>query len=115
MRDQRRNGGSLLQWFEELTRTLPECPEIGVGTPTVLDLPGRRSVLVHRFDAWKGSILLLHNLSGRRVTCDRSSLDLGPDPSELLPDAPYPRSTRPYTMSSCTAKATGGSACGFGV
>ncbi len=47
-----------------------ECPEIGVGTISVIDCPLPRAVLAHRFDAPEGSILLLHNLSGTGVTVD---------------------------------------------
>ena len=60
-----------------------------MGTPSVVDVALPRSVLVHRFDAPEGSILLLHNLSGRSVTIDLSGVDLGPDPSEVLADADY--------------------------
>jgi maltose alpha-D-glucosyltransferase / alpha-amylase len=90
VRAQRRDGDSLLQWFEELIRTLRECPEIGVGTPTVVDVALPRSVLVHRFDAPEGSILLLHNLSNRPVRFDLSTVDVGPDASEVFADGDYP-------------------------
>jgi maltose alpha-D-glucosyltransferase/alpha-amylase len=89
VRSQRRDSDSLLQWFEELIRTLRECPEIGVGTPGVIDIALPRSVLLHRFDAPEGSILLLHNLSGQAVTVDLSPVDFGPDPSEVFADADY--------------------------
>ena len=65
VRAQQRDPDSLLRWFEQLIHTLRECPEIGIGECTVLDLPLPRSVLAHRFDAPEGSILLLHNLSTR--------------------------------------------------
>ena len=35
--DQRRDPGSLLNWFERLIRRRRECPELGFGTMTVLD------------------------------------------------------------------------------
>jgi maltose alpha-D-glucosyltransferase/alpha-amylase len=89
VRSQRRDSDSLLHWFEELIRTLRECPEIGVGSPSVINLPAPRSVLLHRFDAPEGSIVLLHNLSGQPVRVDLSSVDLGPDPSEVFADADY--------------------------
>ena len=65
VRAQQRDPDSLLRWFEQLIDAVRECPEIGVGTCTVLDVPLPRSVLVHRFDAPEGSILLLHNLADR--------------------------------------------------
>ena len=88
VRAQRRDKDSLLRWFEDLIRVLRECPEIGVVRPA-WSTPLPRPVLVHRFDAPEGSILLLHNLSGRSVTIDLSGVDLGPDPSEVLADADY--------------------------
>lgn len=88
--DQQRDPASLLSWFERMIRTLRECPEVGVGTCTVLDvrLPG--SVLAHRFDAPEGAVLFLHNLADRAV-----SVDLGPvaglsgRPSEQFSDGAY--------------------------
>jgi maltose alpha-D-glucosyltransferase / alpha-amylase len=68
--DQQRDPASLLRWFEQLLRVLRECPEIGVGTCTVVDVPLPRSVLAHRFSSPEGAILLLHNLSDRAVTVD---------------------------------------------
>jgi len=89
VRDQSRNVGSLLRWFEQLIRVLRECPEIGLGTPSVVDVPVPRSVLVHRFDAGAGSILLVHNLADRAVTLDLSSVDSGPETYEAFGDAAY--------------------------
>ncbi|HEX6921236.1 MAG TPA: alpha-amylase family protein, partial [Actinomycetes bacterium] len=60
--DQERDPASLLTWFERMIRTLRECPEVGVGTCTVIDVPMPRAVLAHRFDAPEGSMLFLHNL-----------------------------------------------------
>jgi maltose alpha-D-glucosyltransferase/alpha-amylase len=71
---QRRDATSLLRWFEQLIRTLRECPEIGVGNVSVLDCPLPRGALVHRFDAPEGSILLLHNLSDAVVTVDLAAV-----------------------------------------
>lgn len=62
-------------WFEQLIRTVKETPEIGVGTYTVIDVPLPISVLVHRFDAPEGSVLLLHNLADEPVTVDIGKLD----------------------------------------
>jgi maltose alpha-D-glucosyltransferase/alpha-amylase len=89
VRSQRRDSGSLLRWFEELIRVLRECPEIGVGEPTVLDLPLPRSVLAHRFDAPEGTILLLHNLADVAVTIDLRSIAFSEPPNEVFADADY--------------------------
>jgi maltose alpha-D-glucosyltransferase / alpha-amylase len=89
VRDQSRDVGSLLRWCEQLVRVLRECPEIGVGAPSVVDVPLPRSVLVHRFDAAAGSILLVHNLGERPVTIDLSSVDSGPATYEVFGDAAY--------------------------
>ena len=89
VRDQSRNVGSLLRWFEQLIRVLRECPEIGLGTPSVVDVPAPRSVLVHRFDAGEGSILLVHNLADRAVTLDLRAVSSGPETYEVFGDAAY--------------------------
>ena len=98
VRAQQRDPDSLLRWFGQLIATLRECPEIGTGTITVLDLPVPPSVLVHRFDAPEGSILLLHNLADRAVTIDIGSLDgVEGRPWEMLADGPYPRPAEDLT------------------
>lgn len=90
VRSQQRDSASLLRWFEQLIRTLRECPEIGVGECTVLDVPLPRSVLAHRFDAPEGSVLLLHNLADQPVTIDIGRLDTAAgQPFEILADGPY--------------------------
>jgi maltose alpha-D-glucosyltransferase / alpha-amylase len=89
VRDQQREKDSLLRWFGELILVLRECPEIGVGTPAVIDLPSPRSVLVHRFDAPEGAILLVHNLADTPATLDLSGVDSGPSPYEVFGDADY--------------------------
>lgn len=86
---QRRERESLLRWFQELIRVLRECPEIGVGRPTVVDVALPRSVLLHRFDATEGSILLIHNLADDPVTLDLSGVDTGTRPYEVFSDAVY--------------------------
>ena len=87
---QRPDRTSLLRWFEELVRVLRECPEIGVGQVSVLDLPLPRSVLAHRFDAPEGAVLLLHNLADTRVTLDLSAVATGRKPPyEVLADDRY--------------------------
>jgi maltose alpha-D-glucosyltransferase/alpha-amylase len=90
VRAQQRDPESLLRWFEQLIRTLRECPEIGVGDCTALDVPLPRSVLAHRFDAPEGSVLLLHNLADQPVTVDIGKLDgTSGRPFEILADGPY--------------------------
>lgn len=86
---QRRERDSLLRWFEELIRVLRECPEIGVGQPTVVDVALPRSVLAHRFDAPEGSVLLIHNLADEPVTIDLSGVDTGTRPYEVFSDTGY--------------------------
>jgi maltose alpha-D-glucosyltransferase/alpha-amylase len=94
VRDQQRDPSSLLRWFGQLIRCLRECPEIGVGTCTVLDRPDVPTVLVHRFDAPEGSILLLHNLSDEPVSVDVGRLDgVAGRPWDVFGDADYPRPT----------------------
>lgn len=89
VRTQRRDDGSLLRWFEQLVRVLRECPEIGVGEPSVIDAPLPRAVLMHRFDAPEGSVLLLHNLADTAVTVDLSGVDVGRHPHEVFADSAY--------------------------
>ncbi len=89
VRSQRRDPDSLLRWFEGMIRVLRECPEIGVGEPSVVDIPLPRSVLVHRFEAPEGSIVLLHNLGPSPVTVDLSPIDLGKEPYEVFADSDY--------------------------
>ncbi len=80
---QRREDGSLLNWFERLIRRRRECPELGFGTLELLDA-GAPSLLAHRCD-WEGStIVALHELGGKAVTA-RLRLD-GPDDAEALVD-----------------------------
>jgi trehalose synthase len=80
---QRRDDGSLLNWFERLIRRRRECPEIGFGTLELLDVK-EPSVLAHRCD-WEGStIVVLHELGGQAVTVPLA-LD-GPDDAEALVD-----------------------------
>ena len=91
---QRLDRQSLLRWFEELISVLRECPEIGVGQPSVLDVGLPRSVLAHRYDAPEGAILLLHNLAPTAVTLDLADADLGTgragkQPYEVFADDRY--------------------------
>jgi maltose alpha-D-glucosyltransferase/alpha-amylase len=89
VQEQSRDAASLLRWFEQLIRVLRECPEIGNGTPSVIDVPMPRSVLVHRFDVDGGAIVLLHNLADEPVSVDLSTLGSVPDACEVFSDGPY--------------------------
>jgi maltose alpha-D-glucosyltransferase / alpha-amylase len=91
VRAQQREPESLLRWFQYLIGTVRECPEIGVGQCSVLDVPLPRSVLAHRFDAPEGSILLLHNLADQPMTVDLGPVDGVADrPYEVFADGAYP-------------------------
>jgi maltose alpha-D-glucosyltransferase/alpha-amylase len=89
VRDQSRDRDSLLRWFEQLIRVLRECPEIGIGAATVLDLPLPRSVLAHRFDTPSGAVLLLHNLADQPVKVDVSTLEIGENAYQMFADSTY--------------------------
>jgi maltose alpha-D-glucosyltransferase/alpha-amylase len=94
VRAQEREPKSLLRWFEQLVRTLRECPEIGVGRCSVVDV-SVPSVLVQRFEAPEGSVLLLHNLDDRPVTVDIGALDRVDHPFDVFSDSDYdPPTTR---------------------
>jgi maltose alpha-D-glucosyltransferase/alpha-amylase len=69
VRDQRRDPGSLLNWFERLIRRRRECPELGFGTLTILDVEAK-SVFAHRVDWEDATIVCVHELSGRPVTVE---------------------------------------------
>ncbi|HET6816146.1 MAG TPA: alpha-amylase family protein [Mycobacteriales bacterium] len=89
------DGGSLLRWFQQLLATLRMCPEIGVGTCTVVDVPLPASVLAHRFDAPEGAILLLHNLGPAAVTLDLSTSGrLARAPVEVFANTQYAAVTK---------------------
>jgi hypothetical protein len=51
-----------------MIRTLRECPEVGVGPFSVVDVPLPRPVLAHRFDSPEGSMLFLHNLADSPIS-----------------------------------------------
>ena len=87
--DQRRHHDSLLRWFEELIRVLRECPEIGVGLPSLVGGTFPRSVLAHRFDAPEGSILLLHNLADTPTRVEATEAVTGEDAYQIFADAEY--------------------------
>jgi maltose alpha-D-glucosyltransferase/alpha-amylase len=94
VRDEQRDPRSLLRWIQELIIVLRECPEVGVGVPSVIDVALPRSVLVHRFDAPEGAILLLHNLAATPVVLDLSAVEVGKNPDEVFANAAYEPLTR---------------------
>jgi maltose alpha-D-glucosyltransferase/alpha-amylase len=76
---QRADPGSLLHKLREMIRVRRACPEIGWGETTILDAPD--GILALRCD-WKGgSVVTLHDLSGKGGTAE---LDLGDTPVTLL-------------------------------
>jgi maltose alpha-D-glucosyltransferase/alpha-amylase len=90
VRAQRNDHGSLLSWFEQMIRTLRECPEINTGSCTHVDVPTPPGVLAHRADGTTGTILFLHNLGDQDATADLSSLaDTAGSPAEMLADRDY--------------------------
>ena len=89
VRAQRNDHGSLLSWFEQMMRTLRECPEINTGSCRV-DVPTPPGVLAHRADGTTGTMLFLHNLDDQDATVDLSSLtDTAESPTEMLADCDY--------------------------
>jgi glycosidase len=60
---QRRDEGSLLNWFERLIRVRKECPELGWGRFRRL-ATAERAVFAHRSDWDDRAIVAVHNLSG---------------------------------------------------
>ena len=88
---QRREEGSLLNWMERLIRRRRECPELGWGRCTLLDVTDP-AVLAHRLDWDDSAILALHSFAGdsRRATVPvgdaEAAVDLFAD-EELEPKA----------------------------
>lgn len=80
---QRREEGSLLNWFERLIRRQRECPELGFGSLEILDA-GAPSVLAHRCDWDDSTIVAVHELAGEAATV-ALALD-GPDDADALVD-----------------------------
>ncbi len=88
---QRLDPHSMLAWFERMIGTLRECSEIGTGKCEAVQAEVPNHVLVHRFDAQQGSILLLHNLAPKLVQIDLGKLPgTTPDIHEVFADQPYP-------------------------
>jgi trehalose synthase len=69
VRDQYRDGESLMSWIRTLIDCYRDCPELAWGAYTVLD-PGSeaRPVLAHRCEAEGRSVVALHNLADADVT-----------------------------------------------
>jgi maltose alpha-D-glucosyltransferase / alpha-amylase len=87
---QRQDPDSLLSWFERMIRTLRECPEVGSGTCSHVDVPVPAGVLVHRADHTTGAMVFLHNLGSKEATVDLSSLDAEAElPNDVLADRDY--------------------------
>ena len=73
--DQRRDGGSLLNWTERTIRMRKECPEFGWGDFTVLAT--QPQVLAVRYEWRNNAALALHNLSRAPVTVRLRARDVG--------------------------------------
>ncbi|MFI6602228.1 alpha-amylase family protein [Nonomuraea sp. NPDC050536] len=67
--DQKRDGDSLLRWFQLLIERYRECPELAWGAHTVLE-SGHPSVLAHRCDADGATVLAVHNLCDTAAEID---------------------------------------------
>jgi maltose alpha-D-glucosyltransferase/alpha-amylase len=88
---------SLLHWFERMIRTLRECPEVGVGTCTTLDVTPS-SVFGHRIDARQGTMLFLHNLSSDEVVVNvGKQWSTADEPVEVFADRRYDVSSPSHT------------------
>ncbi|MGN6524472.1 MAG: alpha-amylase family protein [Actinomycetes bacterium] len=71
------SSASLLGWFERMLVRLRECPEIGSGRITAVDVPLPPGVLVHRAASEDGEMLFLHNLGPDDVVVDLGVEPLG--------------------------------------
>ena len=78
VRDQSRDGDSLLSFVRHLVKAYRACPELAWGPCQVLD-PGPKAgaVLATRTDADGVSVITLHNFGARRVTAALALTDLG--------------------------------------
>ncbi|MDQ6874482.1 MAG: alpha-amylase family protein [Actinomycetota bacterium] len=88
--EQRHQPTSLLTFFQRLIRARREAPEFGWGRWSVVDASAA-GVLVHRCDWQEYTMLALHNLSGRAVTC-RVELELASSDGveDVFGDRRYP-------------------------
>jgi len=88
---------SLLAWFERMLRSLRECPEMGVGAPTLLD-SGNEHVLAIRYDHEDQIVLALTNLRDEACRVDLSpEIDPPERVLEMFADRRY--STTPQALS----------------
>src|SRR5690606_36762915 len=63
---QKRDPGSLLNWFERMIRRRRECPELGLGTFATI-ATRRKAAFAHRCD-WAGAcVVVVHNLDDMPV------------------------------------------------
>ena len=87
---QRRDPDSQLNWMTNMIRMRKQCPEIGWGDWTILDV-GTPGVLAMRYD-WRGnSLVTLHNFADRSVT---ARVDPGVEGAERLADLRIPFESR---------------------
>jgi maltose alpha-D-glucosyltransferase/alpha-amylase len=90
---QRRDPGSLLNWFERLIRRRRETPEFGWGTPSTLSAGDDHAVMAHRCD-WEGTtVVAVHNLASepRNATIDLGETPEGARLVDLLDGSTPPR------------------------
>ena len=110
VRAQRNDPGSLLSWFEQMMRTLRECPEIKTGSCTHVDVPVPPGVLAHRADDTTGTILSCTTSTTRTPPSTSAASPTSPDrPRRCSPTATTATST--WLSSRSAATATAGSAC----
>jgi len=86
--DQRRDDGSLLNWFERLIRRRRETPEMGLGSWQVIETEPT-SVLAHRCDWDDGTVVAVHNFAPEpcRVEVPLDGLDDAVGADDLLDGA----------------------------
>jgi len=110
VRAQRNDHGSLLSWFEQMMRTLRECPEINTGSCTHVDVPTRPAY----------SRTELTTRPAPCCSCTTSTTRTPPSTSAASPTSPNrPRRCSPtattatstWLSSRSAATATAGSAC----
>jgi trehalose synthase len=77
---QRRDDGSLLNWMERLIRRRHECPELGWGQATLLDV-AEPAVLAHRCDWHGNAIVAVHSFAAEplKVTVPVGDADAAVD------------------------------------
>ena len=110
--DQRRDPGSLLNWFERLIRRRRECPELGFGTLTRAR-HRRDAVLAHRCD-WEGAtIVAVHELAGKPVTVAAAASTTASS-SSTCSRPPRTRSRRRWTSSRTPPTGSGSAATASG-